>query len=508
MFYLRDQTEEIEAQVLEIGFHQSVPYSARPSFEPSTRLQLVPDVGFSPQDGEFLLFDPETALWCYLDPAEKSLCEALQTGSSYAELLHRSPPHPRAPMAVFLTHLYRRGLLSIEGQPGLDRDLYANGPLFHKAYLVELLLTEKCNLACTYCFAEAEPRRLTMSPEVARQAVNKAFELPTDRVRIEFAGGETFVEFAFFCEVVEYVEAAAQRSGKEVQVLVQSNGTRFADPAVVQFVKDHRIWIGVSLDGPPGVHNRTRVGADGRGSYPRVMDGIRCLQEAGMEEVPVLTVVNRHSVERPREVIDHLLSLGLRQSLFNRPLPLGRGQGGWEQVGVTPQQYFEFMREVLEYGAPRGLLDLNVSRMLRNLMVRTRDFRCMRSPCGAGFDYLVIDPRGNVYPCAHHIHRPELRMGHISDPEPLHLYVMKNWLTAEMRLHRTVSHIPECGPCPWRHLCTGGCSLDTYEATGTLYHADPFCEFYRLYYPFLLEWVRQHPDLLLCYLPEAEIVAF
>jgi uncharacterized protein len=506
MFYIRDSTEAIEAQALELDFQKSLPYFATPDFGETTHLQVVEGLSWSRQEDSYLVFDPETALWCHLDGSELPLYEALKAGTSYADLLRRFPQHPRVPMAVFLTHLYRRGLLALDGKPGLDRNLYADGPLFRKAYLVELLLTEKCNLACTYCFAEAGPRRLTMSPEVAHRTVDKAMELPTDFVRIEFAGGETLVEFAAFCETVEYLEAAAQRAGKEVQILVQSNGTRFTDPEVVQFVKEHRIWVGVSLDGPPEIHNRTRVSPDGRGSYERVLAGIRRLQEAGLEEVPVLTVVNGYSVEHPREIIDHFLSLGIHHTLFNRPLPLGRGDGAWAEVGVTPQQYFEFMREVLEYGAPRGLLDMNVGRMLQNLMVRTRSFRCMRSPCGAGFDYLVIDPRGNVYPCAHHVQRPELRLGNIFDPEPLHLYVMKNRLIAEMRLYRTVHNIPECRQCLWRHLCTGGCSLDTYIATGSLYHPEPFCEFYRQYYPFLLGFVRRRPDLFQCYFPEAEAV--
>jgi sulfatase maturation enzyme AslB (radical SAM superfamily) len=59
-----------------------------------------------------------------------------------------------------------------------------------------LLVTYACNLRCTYCFVEKEPRR--MPAEVARKAVEWFLAHPVSgseyRPVVSFFGGEPFLE--------------------------------------------------------------------------------------------------------------------------------------------------------------------------------------------------------------------------------------------------------------------------------------------------------------------------
>jgi radical SAM protein with 4Fe4S-binding SPASM domain len=508
MFYVKSDEEILEAIDMETSFGQIMPYFDTPDFRDATKVELV-EMAVIQDDGNFLLFNPMTATWCFVDDDEWRICRSMRGQTRFADLRNIARGCSDDSLKEFLSHLYRRGLLKVEGKAGIDQHIYANGPLFHKQYLVELLITEGCNLACEYCFANAHRRGDTMPLEIGRRAIEKAFALPGDKLIIEFAGGETFTQFGTFVKLVEYIEAAVKRSDKTVEIVAQSNGTLFRKHKIIRFLDRHRVRVGISLDGPPEINDKTKHFPDGESSYAHTLRGVERLRHYGLKEVPLLTVVTKHNVHRAASVLDHFSALGMYHVMFNPILPRGRAGLRWDDLGITGEQYFEFMKEVLDYHENgRGFEDLNLARMMRNLMRRTRDFRCFRSPCGAGFDYFSIDPRGDIYPCAHHVDKPELRMGNVADPEDLNVYVFKNRIVQEMKMKRIVANIPECRECTWRHLCEGGCSLDTYAEYGTLYHSTPMCEYYKLMYPYLLTRIVRRPEVILNCLPDAAVTQF
>ncbi|MFQ5808244.1 MAG: SPASM domain-containing protein, partial [Armatimonadota bacterium] len=135
--------------------------------------------------------------------------------------------------------------------------------------------------------------------------------------------------------------------------------------------------------------------------------------------------------------------------------------------------------------------------------VRTRDSRCMRSPCAAGYDHFAIDPKGDVYPCgAFRLAVPESRLGTVADLASLDEAFLGNQLVQDMA-SRIVANIPECAECAWRHVCEGGCSLDAYRNAGGLMRPTTLCGCYRRMYPELLAALAREPALLNLLVPEA-----
>lgn len=508
MFYLKSDQELFEAVTMETSFGQIMPYFETPHFSEGTKLELA-EMASVKENGRLLLFNPNTATWCFVDDRERRICQKMRKQIKFADVRNFALDYSDDRLKEFLGHLYRRGLLKVEGRAGIDQHIYEKGPLFHKHYLVELLVTEGCNLACQYCFAKARPKRQTMPLELGFRAIDKAFELPGKDLIVEFAGGETFTQFNTFVRLVEYTEAAARRAQKKVEIVVQSNGTLLKSHKIVRFLSTHQIGVGISLDGPPEIHNKTRYFPGGKSSYAQTLKGIRRIRHYGLKETPLLTVVNRHNVNQAKRVLDHFSSLGIHHVMFNPVLRLGRAASRWKDVGITGEEYFQFMKEVVDYHENGHYFqELGLARMMRNLIRRTRDFRCFRSPCGGGFDYVAIDPRGDIYPCAHHVDRLELRMGNIADVEPLNLYMFRNPIVKEMKMKRIVKNIPHCRDCTWRHLCEGGCSLDTYAQYGTLYHSTPLCDYYKLMYPYLLTSIAKRPEIMLNCLSEAVVTKF
>ena len=160
------------------------------------------------------------------------------------------------------------------------------------------------------------------------------------------------------------------------------------------------------------------------------------------------------------------------------------------------------MQGLLDYlTETRAFEESTLEAIVRNLVARTRDYRCMRSPCGAGDDYLVVNAHGDVYPCARFVGDEGLRLGNVSDGRPLEGRANDNRLVRQMR-ERTVACIPECRECTWRHLCEAGCALGARAHHGAG-HPDPLCEFYRAIYPHMMAHLYHHPEMAQHFLPQA-----
>src|SRR3954463_2050149 len=137
--------------------------------------------------GEPLAIHPDAGAWAFLDPAEARLYEGMRN-----QAVRDLPDGCEELVAA----LYRRGLLSINGNRAVEAAMFADGPNYEEGHLVELLVTEKCNLGCVYCLAGTSAKMPSMTEETAERAVDLAFGMRHAPVLgFEFSGGEPFLRF-------------------------------------------------------------------------------------------------------------------------------------------------------------------------------------------------------------------------------------------------------------------------------------------------------------------------
>jgi uncharacterized protein len=162
-----------------------------------------------------------------------------------------------------------------------------------------LKVAAHCNLNCEYCYVynhadDGWRRRPLFMSDETYDATLRAIGDYCDRhgphsMFITFHGGEPTLIGARRFE--ELVERAERRLGDRLAaVVLQTNGT-LIDDEWVQALLAHPVGVGVSLDGPPEVHDAVRVNHAGRGSHAAVVRGIERLQAAGLAP-SVLSVVN------------------------------------------------------------------------------------------------------------------------------------------------------------------------------------------------------------------------
>lgn len=179
-----------------------------------------------------------------------------------------------------------------------------------------LKVVSRCNLNCSYCYVYHKgdeswrQRPALMSDETFEAALVRISRYcrrsGQNRVRITFHGGEPFLagtkRFRRWCQHIYTILSDVAH----VELIVQTNGT-LINTEWVDILCEHNVGVGISIDGPPEVHDRFRVDHAGRGSYINMAHGVTLLREAGIP-LHLLAVITPGS--DGLNVHRHLISLG------------------------------------------------------------------------------------------------------------------------------------------------------------------------------------------------------
>lgn len=159
------------------------------------------------------------------------------------------------------------------------------GPV--RSFLV--LVTDECNLACTYCYCRfaPAPRLGPMTRETAEQVVRTALAL--DVSHLAFFGGEPLLNLPAIATILE----AASKSGAGIGFSMTTNATRIT-AEIADLLARAEVRVSVSIDGPREVHDVTRVYPDGRGSHADVVRGIELLRRRSILDLVEITHSARH----------------------------------------------------------------------------------------------------------------------------------------------------------------------------------------------------------------------
>lgn len=155
--------------------------------------------------------------------------------------------------------------------------------------------TRYCNLRCTYCHSWKDNANQIMSFEVLATATREALLSPTvSQVEFVWHGGEvTILPEEFFHKALVLQEHYRQ-PGVRVGNSIQTNGYRLTD-SWLDMVINNGIGIGISLDGPPELHDQRRLTANGEPTFREVRSTIERLQNANIP----FGILRRHWKTQP-----------------------------------------------------------------------------------------------------------------------------------------------------------------------------------------------------------------
>ena len=386
-----------------------------------------------------------------------------------------------------------------------------------------------CNLNCEYCFY-LEKQALFGTEEKYRMPdkvlsafiTNYITSQPTPVVEFVWQGGEpTLLGIDFFKRVIELQGPFARQ--KTITNSLQTNGTLLSDEWC-QFLKKHNFMVGISLDGPKEIHDRYRRDHEGKGTFDRVMQGLRLLQKHKVE-YNVLACVARDTAKHPLDVYRFFKDKAVEFIQFTpivERMPDARcsqlglrlaGPAALDKEGaetevtpwtVVPEEYGDFLIAVYEEWVRHDVGKVFVMNFewALNAWIGNPSPVCIHAEqCGRS---VVLEHNGDVYACDHCVY-PEYRLGNIASDNLLQM-VGKSvesgfGITKETALPRC------CRECEVLTACRGGCPKHRFART---YDDEPglhyLCEGYKKFFLHIRKYLRAMTTLLENGLPASYVM--
>ena len=204
-------------------------------------------------------------------------------------------------------------------------------------------------MRCHYCFYRDEQQNRStsedcmMTLQTAETLIRRCFaELDQGGfVSFAFQGGEpTLAGLDFFRFFTQTVRKYNQKR-VTVQYAIQTNGLAVAEEWA-RFFREENFLVGISLDGTPDVHDALRPDASGDGTWTRVMQTIKLLEQYHIE-CNLLCVVTKRLAKKAERVYKSMKATGVRYLQFIPCLdPLGE-QRGIENYSLSPELYAQFL---------------------------------------------------------------------------------------------------------------------------------------------------------------------
>jgi uncharacterized protein len=177
--------------------------------------------------------------------------------------------------------------------------------------------TPFCNISCRYCYLPNRNDRSSMSLRTLRSSFEWIVTngLAANSVSVFWHCGEPLtLGPGWYNRAI--AEANIVVSGSvRLEHRLQTNGILISDEWC-DFFAAHDFKIGVSLDGPPWLHDANRRSRNDRGTHAETMRGIRALQRY---KIPfhVICVVTSNTLGAPDELAEFFIAEGIHNIGFN-----------------------------------------------------------------------------------------------------------------------------------------------------------------------------------------------
>ena len=342
---------------------------------------------------------------------------------------------------------------------------------------VFLILTEQCNLACTYCFVNQNPKQMTL--DIAKQSVdfiiNNA-KLSGVNPSVNFFGGEPMIKFEEIIKpLISYVET--EHPTIKMKWSITSNGTLFTKE-ILDYFKQKEVGILLSLDGCQQSNDTNRIYHDGRGSFNRINEILDYYLELNPLST-LRTTIERNTVQYFLDNIMFGISKPFSNIFF---IPNSFVVWSEEDKLALKEQVRMFADMFIEYCRNGKIIPLSpFEEKIRSIVkinkaIDTPMVKNYRVKCGLGGNrFASVGTDGTLYGCQ------EMTSNNVDDVfvigdiyngarEDLRANLVEKFRVDELCTEE------KCKTCKLQPVCTGGCVANNYMQTGSMTkQADIIC---------------------------------
>ncbi|MEA4925087.1 MAG: thioether cross-link-forming SCIFF peptide maturase [Syntrophomonadaceae bacterium] len=325
-----------------------------------------------------------------------------------------------------------------------------------------LNVAHACNMKCHYCFASQGDFGLKpglMSLTTGKRALHflAAQSGPIKQVEVDFFGGEPLLNAAMLKELVGYARQLEKDWDKKFNFTLTTNAV-LVNQDIIDFVVDNRISVILSLDGRPATNDRHRILNNGEGSYHNIVPKIKKMVESQPVSYYIRGTFTRLNLDFSRD-LQHIIELGFDMVSLEPAIGPKNGYSIEEQ---------DLPQVLAEYDRLTNLL-LSCHRAGRNVHFFHYNLDLQKGPClakrqsgcGAGVEYLVVTPEGDLYPCHQFVGEKQYLMGNIYGTQ-LNRGISRRFI------QNRLGDKDECRRCWTRNFCGGGCHANAYYTNGDI----------------------------------------
>ncbi len=335
----------------------------------------------------------------------------------------------------------------------------------------------RCNLRCRYCFYRDETEHRceadygVMSEATLDSLLKRVFAHAQGEVSVVFQGGEpTLAGLQFYDTYLRLVKKYNEKN-LPVHNSIQTNGV-LIDGQWVDLFRRGRFLVGLSLDGPPVVHDRLRPDAAGRGTAARVLHAARLLRHAGVD-CNILCVVTAANADSAKRLYHFYQSRGFGYLQFIPCIESLDGDAG-KDYALTAEDYGRFLTDLFHCWYEdalkgRPLYIRFFDNLLQSLTGRMPEYCGMRGGCAVQY---VCEADGSIYPCDFYV-LDEYRLGNVASDSLQDCDERRKQLKFVERSRRLPA---DCPVCPYFRLCRGGCMRERKDGKSR------YCEGYKAFF--------------------------
>ncbi len=288
---------------------------------------------------------------------------------------------------------------------------------YNKLEHLRLILTNKCNLKCVYCYADGGSYHQRLD-EMDFDTVQKTIQFFYSKYRyihqISFFGGEPLIKVDLIEQSCAYINSYCEKNKIPLPIYSMVTNATLMDDKAIEIISRYKIHINVSLDGPKEFNDKQRIFVDGNKSvFDRVDKNItklrkkqsfsiestcsNCIDEFGYTFKDIQDYFrNRYSISRVNvsatiivDNVDDNLKLNNNEYVGNSTLAIVKK--------FFNQEGFVFN-------------DL----IIRLLNTYFTNYYCSTF-CDAGVTQFSIWMNGDVYPCQLFIGKEDYKLGNIDE---------------------------------------------------------------------------------------------
>ncbi len=322
-------------------------------------------------------------------------------------------------------------------------------------------LTHNCNLRCSYCYT-GEKLPLAMTYETINESIrfvlSELDRLGLHKVDITFFGGEPLIEKQKIFYIISKFNEIANL---EVSYRMSTNGVLITNDLMSKLY-ENKVYLSLSIDGHPDVHDRHRLDAGGNPTALRVEKAAQIMLNYN-PATNVTCVVSPDTANQLAESVDYIYELGFRYITTTLDYSAEWNEGHFKEIEKSYKKLAKWYIGKMESNERFYLsfFDERIrSRTLKPLQASER--------CQMGISQFSISPNGELYPCIQFVKTdslPEFMIGHVRTGFDA---------ACQQHIHRkSEKEKPECAGCQMESRCSKWCSCINYMSTGSIEKASP-----------------------------------